>query len=208
MDFTYILRMTTDQRPITRHLDLGCGDKPRNPYQCDELHGIDIFPRHEPGSYEIRKANLSLEPIPYPDNYFDSVSAYDFFEHVPRVLSTADGLSTRFPFIELMNEIWRVLKPNGVLYASTPCYPYQEVFQDPTHVNFLTLTSHDYFTRPKRLAAMYGFAGDFSAKRVLRYAPKQPYEPIDDSWRQKFRTWNRERRNKISHVLWEFVANK
>ena len=93
----------------TRHLDLGCGARPRNPYGRDELHGIDLAPRHEPGAFEVRRANLALEPIPYPDDHFDSVSAYDFLEHVPRVLPTADGRDTRFPFVELMNEVWRVL---------------------------------------------------------------------------------------------------
>ena len=126
----------------TRHLDLGCGAVPRNPYRRDELHGIDIAPRHEPGAAEIRRANLALQPIPYPDSHFDSVSAYDFFEHVPRVLATADGQDTRFPFVQLMNEVWRVLVPGGLLYAYTPVYPHPMAFQDPTHVNILTRDSH------------------------------------------------------------------
>ncbi len=204
----YNSRMSSKPVPTTRHLDLGCGDKPRNPYQRDELHGIDIFPRHEPGKYEIRKANLALEAIPYPDAYFDSVSAYDFLEHVPRVLMTADASSTRFPFIELMNEIWRVLKPGGLLYASTPLYPHAAVFQDPTHVNFLTIESHIYFTQPKLLARMYGFAGDFSVKRVMPLSPRFDYEPQNASWTHTLRKWNRARRNANSHVLWEFIANK
>jgi len=29
---------------------------------------------------------------------------------MPRVLSTADARDTRIPFVELMNDIWRVLK--------------------------------------------------------------------------------------------------
>ena len=27
----------------TKHLDLGCGSNPRNPFACDELYGIDII---------------------------------------------------------------------------------------------------------------------------------------------------------------------
>lgn len=200
--------MTQTPLPVTRHLDLGCGDKPRNPYNRQQLHGIDIFPRHQCGEYEIRKANLALEPIPYPDSYFDSVSAYDFLEHVPRVLANTDGGSTRFPFVELMNEIWRVLKPDGKLYASTPCYPHPAAFQDPTHVNILTGESHIYFTRPQLLAKMYGFAGDFSAQRVVALVPKADYEPVHNNWRQTLRIWNRTRRGANSHILWEFVANK
>ncbi|MDQ3205818.1 MAG: hypothetical protein M3Q40_04805 [Pseudomonadota bacterium] len=40
-----------------------------------------------------------LEPIPYPDGSFGSVSAYDFLEHVPRIFPSADGRATVFPFV-------------------------------------------------------------------------------------------------------------
>jgi len=86
---------------VTRHLDLGCGPTPRNPYGRDEAHGIDIaVPAGLDGRF-FRRANLAVEPIPHPDSSLDSVSAFDFFEHVPRLLATPDGRGTRFPFVEL-----------------------------------------------------------------------------------------------------------
>ena len=27
----------------TKHLDIGCGANPRNPFNCDELYGVDII---------------------------------------------------------------------------------------------------------------------------------------------------------------------
>ncbi len=27
----------------TKHLDVGCGSSPRNPFACDELYGVDII---------------------------------------------------------------------------------------------------------------------------------------------------------------------
>lgn len=194
----------------TRHLDLGCGARPRNPYRRDELHGIDIAPRHEPGRFEVRRANLAVEPIPYPDSHFDSVSAYDFFEHVPRVLPTASAADTRFPFIELMNEVWRVLNPGGLLYAYTPCYPHPMAFQDPTHVNILTRDTHHYFTRPQFTARMYGFKGDFSVVRVMpALVAEHEYEPQTPAgWYAGFRLRRRERRQENTHVVWEFAAHK
>jgi SAM-dependent methyltransferase len=98
----------------TRHLDIGCGALPRNPYNRAELHGVDIAPVNQVTQATIRQANLALQPIPYPDHYFNSISAFDFLEHIPRILPTADGSTTRFPFIELINEVHRTLYPGGV----------------------------------------------------------------------------------------------
>ena len=70
-----------------------------------------------------------------------------------------------------MNEIWRVLKPGGILYASTPAYPHNEAFQDPTHVNFITEKTVEYFMGNVRYQAghdigkMYGFIGRFAGEQ-------------------------------------------
>lgn len=195
--------------PPTRHLDLGCGAKPRNPYGQDALFGVDIAVPTEPrAGVTWRSANVALAAIPFDADHFDSVSAYDFLEHVPRVLPRADGSALRFPFVELMNEVWRVLKPGGRFYASTPAVPHPAAFQDPTHVNFITDLTHVYFTRPQRMAAMYGFTGDFTALRVLRVRPEHDYEPLGLSLGQGLRRWHRLQRGACSHLVWEFQANK
>lgn len=194
---------------MTRHLDLGCGPVPRNPYGRDELFGVDLSGSAEDGP--IRRANLALHPIPFASDSFDSVSAYDFLEHVPRVLPTADGQATRFPFIELMNEIWRVLKPGGLLYAVTPVYPHVAAFQDPTHVNALTTGTHEYFVRPRRLAAMYGFVGDFAARRIeptRHHESAAAYHPPPANAWQRLRLAHRIRRGACGHVIWELEALK
>ena len=43
-----------------------------------------------------------------------------------------------FPSVELMNDIWRVFKVDGLFYSQTPCFPMKEASQDPTHVNIMT----------------------------------------------------------------------
>ena len=187
---------------VGRHLDLGCGDKPRNPYRRAEIVGVDVA--GNAAGVDIRRANVTIEPIPFPDASFDSVSAYDFLEHVPRVLATADGRGTRFPFVELMNEIWRVLLPGGLFYGQTPAFPHATVFQDPTHVNFVTDQSHTYFTRPRLMARPYGFHGDFEVVRVLRVRPEFEYEPVDPGWYRRLLMHRRQRRGKASHLIWEF----
>ena len=193
---------------MTRHLDLGCGAKPRNPYGMTELFGVDIAPGQDQAGISLRQANVALHPIPFPDSHFDAVSAYDFLEHVPRVLPRSQGDGLRFPFVELMDEIWRVLKPDGRFYASTPAVPHEAAFQDPTHVNFITGLTHTYFTRPQRLAAMYGFKGDFSVLRVLRVRPQGDYEPLHPGVLARLRHWRRAQRGACSHLVWELQAHK
>jgi SAM-dependent methyltransferase len=193
---------------MSRHLDLGCGPTPRNPYRRDKLFGVDLAPPPAAAGITLVGANLALEPIPFPDAHFDSVSAYDFLEHVPRVLPTRDGRATRAPFVELMNEIWRVLVPGGLFYARTPAYPHPDVFKDPTHVNILTEGSHEYFTRPQLLARMYGFRGDFALRRAQMVKPKHEYEPTLETLAQRLRQGRQRRRGELSHLIWEFEALK
>ncbi|HZF80514.1 MAG TPA: class I SAM-dependent methyltransferase [Rubrivivax sp.] len=190
-------------------MDIGCGKTPRNPYQQADVWGIDIAP--PAGDERLVKANLALESIPFADSYFDSVSAYDFLEHVPRVLPTADFKSTRFPYIELMNEVWRVLRPGGLFYASTPVFPHEATFVDPTHVNVLTVHAHSYFTRPHRSAAMYGFIGDFVTRSVHTDNPTEAtlyLKPRPRPFWAKVKRRLRRTPSYDTHVIWEFEAVK
>lgn len=148
------------------HLDLGCGRFPRNPYARGRLSGIDIRAMAEAADFDYRLANLALQPIPHANDAFGSVSAYDFIEHVPRILMTPDGRDTRFPFVQLMQEVWRVLAPGGLFYALTPAFPNPEAFTDPTHVNIITDRTHEYFCGQTPMARIYGFQGAFKAVRA------------------------------------------
>jgi SAM-dependent methyltransferase len=174
----------------------------------DELYGVDIAPSAD--TSRIVAANLALQPIPFPDGHFDAVSAYDFLEHMPRVFPSADYQSTRFPYIELMNEVWRVLKPGGLFYASTPVFPHQFTFIDPTHVNALTPDAHIYFTQPNRLAAMYGFIGNFAARNVHLGCPNADtvYLTPPQGFLRRMKRRYRIALGRCSHVIWELEALK
>ena len=194
---------------LTRHLDLGCGATPRNPYGCDEAHGVDVAAAQGMDPRLFRRANLSVEPIPHADSSFDAVSAFDFLEHVPRVLASADGRGTRFPFVELMSEIHRVLKPGGRFYAVTPAFPRPEAFHDPTHVNFITDGTWAYFCGAEPAARMYGYTGSFErlknewALHPEVLTPGLPLSPM-----RRFKRWRRGRSGGLSHVAWEFACVK
>jgi SAM-dependent methyltransferase len=147
-------------------LDIGCGDAPRNPFSARTASGIDI--RDDLGA-NIRSADLAVEPIPFGDESFDYVTAFDFLEHIPRVVYAP---KSRFAFVELMNEIWRVLKPNGIFLSQTPIYPYTAAFQDPTHVNIMTAdTFPKYFDTRYKWAGKYGFRGGFQIVDQSMSAP-------------------------------------
>lgn len=163
------------------HLDLGCGAHPRNPYQRALLSGVDIRPLPEASGFDYRVANIVLHPVPFEDDAFGSVSAFDFVEHVPRILMKPDGSDTVFPFVRLMQEVWRVLAPGGLFYALTPAFPNPEAFVDPTHVNVITDQTHHYFCGAEPLARMYGFQGRFEARRAQWTHVHDAYSAIEGS---------------------------
>lgn len=136
-------------------LDIGCGTTPRNPFKANTQWGIDI---RESLANHVKSVDLNINPIPFDSNVFDYITAYDFLEHVPRVIYAPD---CRFPFIQLMNEVWRTLKFDGIFFSHTPMYPFRSAFGDPTHVNYITEETFHYFDDQSRLAEMYGFNGSF-----------------------------------------------
>ena len=139
----------------TKSLDLGCGPALKNPFGADEAYGIDS---REDLDRNVYQADLVIDPIPFPAEYFDYVTAYDFLEHIPRLIYAP---SRRFPFIELMNEVYRVLKVGGKFFSHTPMFPHAAAFWDPTHVNFMTeQTLLCYFVH--NWAGGYGWRGHFS----------------------------------------------
>ena len=84
---------------MTKTLDLGCGAKPKNPFNADEFFGVDV---RNDLSMGIVQADLVIEDIPFASNHFDYVTAFDFLEHIPRVIYHP---KRRNSFIELINEI-------------------------------------------------------------------------------------------------------
>ena len=172
----------------TKTLDLGCGSEPRNPKNADEAYGVDII---DYGNPNIKIADLVIDPIPFEDNTFDFVTGHDFLEHIPRMLYI--GRERKQPFIDIMSEIWRVLKPGGVGIFATPAFPHQEMFQDPQHVNYISTNTLQYFCLPSQatngwsllnLCQDYGFKGTFEA--------------VNQYWREDV----------PYHLIWEIKAVK
>lgn len=142
----------------TCSLDIGSGPQPRNPFGVDLVYGLDI--RSFDINANVKKCILGRESIPFEGNLFDTVTAYDVLEHIPRV--TNENNTVLFPFVMAMNEIWRVMKVGGLFYSETPCFPMQEAFQDPTHTNIMTEDTLRLYFVGNAWARIYGFVGHFS----------------------------------------------
>jgi len=114
-------RIIEDRHPLTlvrkyiqdtgvNILDLGCGNKSFLHQLQDEgyknLSGIDSF-NYGNATFNFQSADFSYEKLPYPDNTFSLITAWEVFEHLEN------------PYFAL-REVRRVLKPNGILMLSMP----------------------------------------------------------------------------------------
>jgi|688.fasta_scaffold502270_2 SAM-dependent methyltransferase len=142
------------------HLDVGCGSNPRNPFGAKELIGIDILAESSIEAHQDYNYIQVLpgKAFPLKNESIDSISGFDFIEHLPRGSTLESNL-----FISFMNESSRVLKKGGVLLLVTPAFPSPAAFQDPTHVNFISVNTVDYFigSNPDASKLGYGFTGKF-----------------------------------------------
>lgn len=156
------LRRQVDPMPLVppalrKALDLGSSSNPRNTFSAREVWGVDFIANPD---RKVVAADLSVEPIPFANDFFEVVTAHDFIEHIPRV--SISGGHTSFPFVELINEIVRVLKPGGFFFSETPAFPASVAFQDPTHVNIITEDTFRLYFSGESWARAYGFSGGLS----------------------------------------------
>ena len=116
-------------------LDIGCGHNKHGPewvgLDGQELEGVDIV--HD----------FNVHPWPLPDECVIQAICSHVIEHIPPVVVTMEG--TRFPFIEFMDEVWRILLPDGQFAISLPYGTSPGMLQDPTHCNFCNENTWLYF---------------------------------------------------------------
>jgi SAM-dependent methyltransferase len=105
-------------------LDLGCG---RNKHAG--AIGIDF---NENTDADIIH-DLNDFPYPFDDNEFDKIILNHILEHLDDV-------------VKVLEEIYRVAKPNALVLVDTPYFTSIDAFADPTHKHFFSARSFDYFT--------------------------------------------------------------
>lgn len=109
-------------------LEIGCG---RRKFESskDEVTYLDIIDL--PGVDIVH--DLNKIPFPFENNKFDLILANHVLEHLNNL-------------IEVMEELYRILKPFGLLRILVPYFASPSAFIDPTHKRYFTLGTFDYFS--------------------------------------------------------------
>ena len=164
-------------------LDLGCGKKKR-----PGTVGVDFSDRHDADVIH----NLNEFPYPFSTSSVDHIYLDNVLEHLDHPLL-------------VMEELYRILKPNCTIKVIVPYFRSKWAFVDPTHRTFYTVNSFDYYDpdtlicrrydytsvrfRIKKIVFNESLGGNFLKKLVIKYANMQPHRyeaylstllPLDD----------------------------
>ena len=135
-------------------LDIACGQHKDGPgwigMDIQAREGVDIV--HD----------LNMQPWPVESDSVDQAKAWHIVEHIPPCCVTEKG--TLFPFLEFMNECWRVLKVGARLDIETPYGSSAGFHHDPTHCNPVDEVTFEHF--------------DPAYRRYQTYRPK-PWMIVD-----------------------------
>lgn len=149
-------------------LVLGAGNRPVN---GNDVINHDIIKHRE----EIDVVwDLNILPWPWQDEEFDYIKASSVFEHLHHDL------------IQVLNECWRIMQYNGILYLVLPLWNHPNSFRDPTHRWRFTEDSLDYFDPSTKIGQDYGFYTPYKWK----VEKKIKYNIVDgkkSSFRRKLR---------------------
>ena len=91
---------------------------------------------------------MTKYPWPFEDNSVDEINCSHYIEHIPHDIKNEkddrDGL------IQFMDEVYRILKPDGKITIIAPYYKNERAFGDPTHVRFIGDLSFPYWSKKWR----------------------------------------------------------
>lgn len=106
--------------------------------EWEELVTLDINPDHKPDVVH----DLTKRPLPFEDNQFDEIHAYEVLEHLGQ---QGDWRS----FFEEWSEWWRILKPGGVLFGTSPHWSSPWAFGDPGHTRIVSGETMVFLMQPQ-----------------------------------------------------------
>lgn len=110
--------------------------------------------------------DLNVHPLPFEDNSFSTIHAYEVLEHLG---SLGDY---RFFFSEF-SEYWRILEPGGLFYATVPALDSPWLFGDPSHTRVIVPESLVFLSQ-----AEYERQVGVTAMSDFRSIYKADFEPV------------------------------
>ncbi len=117
------------RRGMRKELLIGCGSRTEKDLHLgkvvtpfDNVVRLDINSDHKPDVVH----DLRVHPLPFIDNEFDEIHAYEVLEH----LATQGDYEF---FFKEFSEYARILKPGGKFFASVPMVGSPWVWGDPSH---------------------------------------------------------------------------
>jgi SAM-dependent methyltransferase len=155
-------------------LDIGCGANKHAP----DWVGLDMQPL--PGVDVVH--DLLDFPWPLPDECVSVAICSHVLEHIPKTaVILQDGkLTTIHPFIMVMNEIWRVMQPDGSLAIAVPHGASPGFMRDPTHASQFMEESFYHFDPLAGGGLLWGFYKGFIKPWKIKTDPKgEPYIYFD-----------------------------
>lgn len=149
-------------------LDLGAAHRKPPGYL-----GVDQYPGEGVDIVATLPGRLDL-----PDNSVGLMRAVDFLEHVPAK-------------VPLINELYRLLVPGGMLLSTTPSSDGRGAYQDPTHVAYYNENSFWYYTDNQYRSFVPEIEARFQSSRLTTCFPSE---------------WHSEKN--ISYVVANLIAMK
>jgi SAM-dependent methyltransferase len=147
---------------------IGCGNsrdkrlRPDGRMDWSDLVTMD----HDPNCGADIFHDLESLPWPIEDNRFDEVHAYEVLEHLGR---QGDYKA----FFAHFGEIYRVLKPGGILAGTCPSWQSIWAWGDPSHTRIISSASLVFLNR-----AQYHEQIGKTAMTDFRWLWKGDFEPI------------------------------
>jgi SAM-dependent methyltransferase len=123
---------------------IGCGSSRRRIVQqpgqsdvFDDVTTMDSNPAHHPDVVW----DLNTRPLPFADDSFDEIHAYEVLEHVGR---QGDYLG----FFAEFSDYWRILKPGGWLCGTVPMWNSKWAWGDPGHTRVFCRDTFTFLEQP------------------------------------------------------------
>jgi SAM-dependent methyltransferase len=151
-----------------RELLIGCGSRRDRLIAVEGRRGwtdlvtLDRNADHRPDVVH----DLEVLPLPFPDDSFSEVHAYEVLEHLG-AQGDAEG------FLALFSELWRILEPGGYVAATCPSWRSMWAFADPSHRRIIASGSLVFLSQ-----AEYARQVGVTPMSDFRYCYRADFQPV------------------------------